>query len=157
MTGWRFAHFDELTAREVHDILQARSAVFVIEQACLFQDRQHSDVGPAPCCTSAKRNPDLRVCDESRNRVNRTQESRWKSPTCATTLFRFLCLPDELGVPGQVRQCGSLARLDDKVFRTGVGRALVASPQQITPTVGERRNLLTDCRGVWRQGVKHDV
>jgi ElaA protein len=44
MTGWRFAHFDELTAREVHDILQARSAVFVIEQACLFQDMDGADV-----------------------------------------------------------------------------------------------------------------
>lgn len=38
MTPWRFARFDDLTAREVHDILQARSAVFVVEQACVFQD-----------------------------------------------------------------------------------------------------------------------
>ena len=44
MTGWRFAHFDELSAREVHDILQARSAVFVVEQACLFQDMDGADV-----------------------------------------------------------------------------------------------------------------
>ncbi len=44
MTGWRFAHFDELTAREVHDILQARSAVFVVEQACIFQDMDGADV-----------------------------------------------------------------------------------------------------------------
>jgi ElaA protein len=44
MTGWRFAHFDELTAREVHDILQARSAVFVVEQACVFQDMDGADV-----------------------------------------------------------------------------------------------------------------
>jgi ElaA protein len=38
MTPWRFARFDDLTAREVHDILQARSAVFVVEQACVFHD-----------------------------------------------------------------------------------------------------------------------
>lgn len=38
MTPWRFARFDDLAAREVHDILQARSAVFVVEQACAFQD-----------------------------------------------------------------------------------------------------------------------
>ena len=44
MTGWRFAHFDELTAREVHDILQARSAVFVVEQACIFLDMDGADV-----------------------------------------------------------------------------------------------------------------
>jgi ElaA protein len=45
MTQWRFAHFDELTAREVHDILQARSAVFVVEQACVFQDMDGADTG----------------------------------------------------------------------------------------------------------------
>jgi ElaA protein len=36
--AWRFARFDELDAREVHDLLQARSAVFVVEQDCVFQD-----------------------------------------------------------------------------------------------------------------------
>jgi ElaA protein len=43
MTGWRFARLDELTAREVHDILQARAAVFVVEQACVFQDMDGAD------------------------------------------------------------------------------------------------------------------
>ena len=43
MTGWRFARLDDLTAREVHDILQARSAVFVVEQACVFQDMDGAD------------------------------------------------------------------------------------------------------------------
>jgi ElaA protein len=38
MTSWRLARLEELTAREVHDILQARAAVFVVEQACAFQD-----------------------------------------------------------------------------------------------------------------------
>lgn len=44
MTSWRFARFDELTAREVHDILQARAAVFVVEQDCAFQDVDGADV-----------------------------------------------------------------------------------------------------------------
>lgn len=43
MTAWRLARFDELTAREVHDILQARSAVFVVEQNCAFQDMDGAD------------------------------------------------------------------------------------------------------------------
>lgn len=43
MTAWRLARLDELTAREVHDILQARSAVFVVEQACAFQDVDGAD------------------------------------------------------------------------------------------------------------------
>jgi ElaA protein len=43
MTAWRFAPFGELGAREVHDILQARSAVFVVEQNCVFQDMDGAD------------------------------------------------------------------------------------------------------------------
>ncbi len=36
--AWRFARFDELAPREVHDLYQARIAVFVLEQDCPFQD-----------------------------------------------------------------------------------------------------------------------
>jgi len=36
--SWRFARFDELTPREVHDAFQLRSAVFVVEQTCPFLD-----------------------------------------------------------------------------------------------------------------------
>ena len=43
MTAWRFGRLDGLTAREVHDILQARSAVFVVEQSCVFQDVDGAD------------------------------------------------------------------------------------------------------------------
>jgi len=35
---WRFAPFDQLTVREVHDLYQARVGVFVVEQTCPFQD-----------------------------------------------------------------------------------------------------------------------
>ena len=38
MADWRFARFDELSPREVHDIFRARVAVFILEQQCLFQD-----------------------------------------------------------------------------------------------------------------------
>jgi len=38
MLTWRFAPFDKLTAREVHDLFQARVGVFVLEQKCPFQD-----------------------------------------------------------------------------------------------------------------------
>ena len=43
---WRFGRFDELTPREVHDLFQARSEVFVVEQACVFQDIDGAD----PAC-----------------------------------------------------------------------------------------------------------
>jgi ElaA protein len=35
---WRFAPFAELTPLEVHDLFQARSDVFVVEQNCVFPD-----------------------------------------------------------------------------------------------------------------------
>jgi ElaA protein len=38
MLHWRFAPFEKLTPREVHDLLQARSDVFVVEQDCVFLD-----------------------------------------------------------------------------------------------------------------------
>lgn len=38
MLTWRFAPFDKLTPREVHDLFQARVGVFVLEQQCAFQD-----------------------------------------------------------------------------------------------------------------------
>jgi ElaA protein len=36
--------FAELTPRELHDILQARAAVFVVEQECAFQDVDGADL-----------------------------------------------------------------------------------------------------------------
>ena len=41
--AWRFARFDELSPREVHDIFRARAAVFVVEQTCAFQDVDGAD------------------------------------------------------------------------------------------------------------------
>ena len=43
MIAWRCAAFAELTPREVHDLLQARAAAFVVEQACVFQDMDGLD------------------------------------------------------------------------------------------------------------------
>jgi ElaA protein len=40
---WRFAPFEELTPREVHDLLQLRAEVFVVEQDCVFQDVDGAD------------------------------------------------------------------------------------------------------------------
>ena len=40
---WLFAPFAELSARELHDLLQLRAAVFVVEQNCAFQDVDGAD------------------------------------------------------------------------------------------------------------------
>jgi ElaA protein len=41
--AWKLARFDDLDARDVHDMLQARSAVFVVEQYCVFLDVDGAD------------------------------------------------------------------------------------------------------------------
>ena len=41
---WRFARLDALSPRDLHDLLQLRSAVFVVEQACVFQDIDGADL-----------------------------------------------------------------------------------------------------------------
>ena len=43
MIHWRLARFDELSPQELHDIFQARVAVFVVEQQCPFQDVDGAD------------------------------------------------------------------------------------------------------------------
>lgn len=40
---WRFVAFDALTVRELYELLQLRSEVFVVEQACIFQDLDGAD------------------------------------------------------------------------------------------------------------------
>ena len=41
--SWKFAAFDALTLTELYDLLQLRSEVFVVEQACVFQDMDGAD------------------------------------------------------------------------------------------------------------------
>ena len=43
MTQWRCAPFGELTLAELYAILQVRAEVFVVEQACAFQDLDGAD------------------------------------------------------------------------------------------------------------------
>lgn len=42
---WRWKSFDDLTNAEVYDMLAARTAVFVIEQQCLYDDVDGLDIG----------------------------------------------------------------------------------------------------------------
>jgi len=41
--NWHFARFDDLSPRDIHDLYQARVAVFVLEQKCPFQDVDGAD------------------------------------------------------------------------------------------------------------------
>ena len=40
---WQLLPFNTLTTRQLHDLLQLRSAVFVVEQTCVFQDVDGAD------------------------------------------------------------------------------------------------------------------
>ena len=40
---WRYLAFDELTAVQLYALLELRSDVFVVEQACIFQDMDGAD------------------------------------------------------------------------------------------------------------------
>ncbi len=40
---WRLSAFDALSVQELHDVLQLRSEVFVVEQNCAFQDIDGTD------------------------------------------------------------------------------------------------------------------
>lgn len=40
---WRYLAFDELSAAQLYAVLQLRSEVFVVEQACIFQDMDGAD------------------------------------------------------------------------------------------------------------------
>jgi ElaA protein len=42
--AWRSAAFSALTVQELYDVLQLRTEVFVMEQACVFQDMDGADV-----------------------------------------------------------------------------------------------------------------
>lgn len=42
---WHVKHFDELTGREVHDILRLRVDVFVVEQRCVYPEVDGQDPG----------------------------------------------------------------------------------------------------------------
>ena len=40
---WKFCTFDALSLHELHDLLQLRTEVFVVEQQCVFQDLDGTD------------------------------------------------------------------------------------------------------------------
>ena len=41
---WKLCAFDALSLNELHDLLQLRTEVFVVEQQCVFQDMDGADV-----------------------------------------------------------------------------------------------------------------
>ena len=42
--NWQFLPFDKLKNRELYELLQLRSEIFVVEQTCIFQDMDGADL-----------------------------------------------------------------------------------------------------------------
>jgi ElaA protein len=42
--NWMLKHFDDLTAKELYNILQLRNEVFIVEQNCPYQDLDNKDL-----------------------------------------------------------------------------------------------------------------
>ncbi len=62
MTTLHAKAFHELTPLEVYRILQLRSAIFVVEQACAFQDIDDHDLLAVHVLTDARRDAALEGC-----------------------------------------------------------------------------------------------
>lgn len=43
--NWYIKKFEELTIKELYEILRVRSEVFVVEQNCVYQDCDNKDIG----------------------------------------------------------------------------------------------------------------
>jgi len=41
--SWHYKTFDQFSAAEVYELLRLRSAVFVVEQDCVYQDLDNQD------------------------------------------------------------------------------------------------------------------
>jgi ElaA protein len=62
MTALHTKPFDALTPLELHRILQLRSAVFVVEQTCVFLDADDHDLRAVHVFTEARRDRALEGC-----------------------------------------------------------------------------------------------
>jgi ElaA protein len=121
MLHWRFAPFDDLTPRELHDLYQARVGVFVLEQNCAFQDVDGAD----PACwhlwaREEGKGPLLAYCrlvppgvkfpEASIGRVLTTREGR-RTGAGRELMREALRRADELW-PGQAIRIGAQRYLD---------------------------------------------
>jgi ElaA protein len=117
--AWRFAHFDDLTPREVHDLFQLRVAVFVLEQNCPFQDVDGADLdawhllGTAEGALRAYARllkPGAKFVEASIGRVITSQEARGTG-LGRTLMAEAVRRAGELW-PGQPIRIGAQARLE---------------------------------------------
>ncbi|MDB5886046.1 MAG: GCN5-related N-acetyltransferase [Polaromonas sp.] len=123
---WRYLAFDQLTASELYAVLQLRSEVFVVEQACIFQDMDGTDpqamhllgsmssglVAYARCFRAGIKFPEASI-----GRVVTRTAARGNGAGHATMKKAIACLTQERGL--QAIRIGAQAHLADFYSRHG--------------------------------------
>ena len=130
---WRFARFDDLSAREWHDIVVARESVFILEQTCAFLDADGADpecahligrVGGEIATYARIVPPGLKFPEPSIGRVLTTKNFR-RGGYGQALMKEAVARCDAL-YPGQGIRIGAQRYLE--VFYTGFGFATVSEP-----------------------------
>jgi ElaA protein len=133
MITWRCAPFDHLTPREIHDMLQARSAAFVVEQSCVFLDIDGVDPecwhlvgyeGPILVATARLVPPGTKFAEPSIGRVVTTSAVRGTG--LGRVLMREAIAQAEKLWPRQAIRIGAQAHLQE--FYGSLGFAAVTQP-----------------------------
>ena len=123
---WRYLAFEELTVAELYAVLQLRSEVFVVEQACIFQDMDGSDaqamhllgslqgalVAYARCFEAG-----VKFAEASIGRIVTSPEIRGRGSGHALVEKAIGCLSVPLGAPAI--RIGAQARLNAFYRRHG--------------------------------------
>lgn len=123
---WRYLAFEELTVAELYAVLQLRSEVFVVEQACIFQDMDGSDaqamhllgslqgalVAYARCFEAG-----VKFAEASIGRIVTSPEIRGRGSGHALVEKAIACLSVPLGAPAI--RIGAQARLNAFYRRHG--------------------------------------
>lgn len=117
---WQIKHFDELSARELHDILKLRGDIFVVEQECAYSDIDGYDTGAVHIfckdtggkivCTMRILNKNTRMAHTSIGRI--ATDIKFRSQRLATHGIN-LCIDyikntmheDKISISGQYRLC----------------------------------------------------
>jgi ElaA protein len=130
---WRFARFDELTPREIHDLYRARAAAFVVEQDCPFQDLDGVDPecwhllgheGPELIAYCRLVPPGVKFAEPSIGRVVTTQAARGTGRGRAL-MVEALARVEKLW-PGHPIRIGAQHRLER--FYTDFGFVTTSAP-----------------------------
>lgn len=127
---WRFMAFDALSPRDLYTVLQLRSEVFVVEQACLFQDLDGADtqamhllgrhgaelVAYARCFPAG-----VKFAEASIGRIVTRSSVRRTGAGHALLLQAMACVTQQWGV--QPLRIGAQARLEAFYAQHGFARS----------------------------------